>query len=243
MFSQDAMQAVPSPPSRFLPSSTKQTLLGSSKSTPPSINVGKNKETTSGNLNLSEDADPPSTSTKQPVKLATSPYSDDYPSDGFTTADFYIDESMPSSLVDSSTKKVGELHQVIHDKSSLLEVRERELDEQRRTVEKLDTKLQKAKHNLKLLQDSVSKGALHLKCELLGVEKQMQKDKDEFNTYISSISRQLLETLEKFETKQAESNEKALSELQQEQKDERMKWEQQLDLEMHKNEDWKQLFW
>lgn len=49
-------------------------------------------------------------------------------SEGFSTADFYIDESMPSSMTDSPPyKKIQELQSLLNDKISMLDNKEKEL--------------------------------------------------------------------------------------------------------------------
>lgn len=60
-------------------------------------------------------------SDKTKSSTETSPDLEEVNSDGFTTADFYIDESMPSSMTESPpTKKVHELQQLLHEKNVML---------------------------------------------------------------------------------------------------------------------------
>ncbi len=58
-------------------------------------------------------------------KAETSP---ELSSEGFSTADFYIDESLPSSMTDSPPyKKIQELQALLNDKLALLDNKEKEL--------------------------------------------------------------------------------------------------------------------
>ena len=243
--SQEPMNA-PSPPFAGLPV-TKGSLtipVQHSKSTPPTISTSKesgsmNLSTSkeSESLNLSEELDE-GARRKLPSAMAKSPpYAEDLTSDGFTTADFYIDESMPSSMTDSNSRRVTELQQVISEKSALLEVRENELCEQRRRVEILTPQLLKAKESFKSLHDLVEKGTLQLKCEVLSIEKQMQKEKDESQAFAATISKTIFETIERFEREQAEKFHAELEELKTSHEAERSKWESQLELEVSKHQD------
>ena len=136
----------------------------------------------------------------------TSPSLEEVNSEGFTTADFYIDESMPSSMTESppTKKMVAELQMVLHEKSAQLDTKERELEQHRRTLEVARQRLSTMEDNFKMLHDVTEKGRLKLKCDVLSIEKQIQRDKDEFNTFMDSVTRRLVEVIEKFETQQNE---------------------------------------
>lgn len=71
-----------------------------------------------------------------------SPEAEDNPSnDAFMTADFYIDESMPSSMTEcASNKKLAELQCVLQDRTTQLEQKEREVLDARRRIEDLTTR-------------------------------------------------------------------------------------------------------
>ena len=59
-------------------------------------------------------------------------------SEGFSTADFYIDESMPSSMTDSPPyKKIQELQALLNDKISMLDSKEKELVSSRGELEEV----------------------------------------------------------------------------------------------------------
>ena len=254
--SQEHILAAPSPPFALSPAVTKENLSKSSgaaitshfKPSLPTIDISAkttmDKGVQMGPLNLSEEMEspegPPSKMEKRDVGKSpsgTSPCMDEYASEGFTTADFYIDESMPSSMTESNTRRVTELQQVIQEKSSLLEVRERELEEQRRTVDEMKPKLQKAKENFKLLQDVAEKGTLQLKCELLSLEKQTSKDKDEFHLYMASVTSKLLETVSGFEKSQSEQWQNTIDNLKADYDTQQTQWEEKLDLEVQKLHD------
>ena len=249
--------AAPSPPFALSPAVTKENLSKSSgaaittltQPAPPTIDIPSkstmDKGVQMGPLNLSEELEspegPPSKMERRDVAgkspSGTSPSMEEYASEGFTTADFYIDESMPSSMTESNTRRVTELQQVIQEKSSLLEVRERELEEQRRAVDELKPKLQKAKESFKMLQDVAEKGTLQLKCELLSLEKQTSKNKDEFQLYMASVTSKLLETITSFEKSQSEQWQNTIDNLKADYDAQQIDWEEKLDLEVQKLHD------
>ena len=72
-------------------------------------------------------------------------------SEGFSTADFYIDESMPSSMTDSPPyKKIQELQALLNDKISMLDSKEKELVSSRGELEEVAYTLRPVKSNGKL---------------------------------------------------------------------------------------------
>lgn len=143
----------------------------------------------------------------------TSPSLEEVNSEGFTTADFYIDESMPSSMTESppTKKMVAELQSVLQEKSAQLDAKERELEQQRKALDTVREKLTRTEESFKLLHDTAEKGTLQLKCDVLSIEKQVAKDKDEFSNYMSTLTMKLLQVIEKFETQQADEKDATLN--------------------------------
>ena len=53
-------------------------------------------------------------------------------------------------------------------------------------------KLEKASDQFRVLHDLAEKGALQIKCDVLSLEKQVQKDKDEFQVKLYPIIHRML---------------------------------------------------
>ena len=167
----------------------------------------------------------------------TSPDPDEAASEGFTTADFYIDESMPSSLTESVGRKLAELQQVIQDKTSQLEHKERELEEQRRSLDQLQPRLLRAQENFQLLHSVIQKGALQLRCDILNMEKQVQREKDDYQTFMDSVTKNLVDTIARFEAEQTSQRNLQLETLVTEHSTKVQKLEESLELEVEKLKD------
>ena len=81
-------------------------------------------------------------------------------SEGFATADFFIDESMPSSMTESSpSKKIAELQGVVQDNITILEAKDRELQgktaelqESQTILKNKDSELNRMREQLKEVQ-------------------------------------------------------------------------------------------
>ena len=166
----------------------------------------------------------------------TSPSLEEVNSEGFTTADFYIDESMPSSMTESppTKKMVAELQMVLHDKSAQLDAKERDLEQHRRTLEIAREKLNRAEENLKLLHDTAEKGTLQLKCDVLSMEKQIARDKDEFSNYMESVAKKLLEVINKFERQQSDEQASAFDAMKKEKENQIEGLNEKLEIEAQK---------
>jgi chromosome segregation ATPase len=127
--------------------------------------------------------------------LSTSPCLSphDETSDEFTTAVFYIDESMPSSMTESPpikahTYRIAELQQMVHDKAAQLEASEN-------AVHVYKDKLEKVEVKFKSLYILAEKEMLKMKCDLLSTEKVLQKEKEEFSEYIHHITKSILSAM------------------------------------------------
>lgn len=166
----------------------------------------------------------------------TPPEMDD--NEGFTTADFFIDESLPSSMTESArSRKLVELTQAIQEKTLLLESRDLELQDMRLCSEELRAKLSKMVENFRLLQDVAEKGALQLKCEVLGLEKQTLKEKDDLRLCVDSLTKNIVDTITRFEEQQQQLREQVVEGLRAEKEHLVEDYEQKLDLEREKVQD------
>ncbi|XP_064624554.1 RB1-inducible coiled-coil protein 1-like [Lineus longissimus] len=142
--------------------------------------------------------------------LSTSPCLSphDETSDEFTTAVFYIDESMPSSMTESPPIKyrVAELQQMVHEKTAQLEASEN-------TAHVYKDKLDKVEVKFKSLYSLAEKEMLKIKCDLLGTEKILQKEKEEFSEYIDTITKSILSAMNKVEAEQAKIHQQEFNQL------------------------------
>ena len=156
-------------------------------------------------------------------------------SEGFTTADFYIDESMPSSMTDSPPNKVSkdtimELQRHLHEKASVIETTQKELQQ-------CQKKLNTAQDNFRLLHDLTEKGSLKLKCEVLSIEKQLQKDRDEFQDYMELVTKQVVDVITKLEAEEVQIRRSQLEKLEAEHSQLLGKHEEKMELANGKLED------
>ena len=78
------------------------------------------------------------------------------------------------------------------------EYKDKEIDDQCHIVAEIKTKLSSAEEKLGVLHEMAEKGTLQLKCEILSLEKQFQKDKEDFQVYVSTISAKLISTICRF---------------------------------------------
>ncbi|CAH1774266.1 unnamed protein product [Owenia fusiformis] len=148
----------------------------------------------------------------------------------FQTADFYIDESMPSSMTESNSRRVAELQKAVQEKSSQVEAAEKEILEMRQKLEQVEEKL-------RLLHDLSEKSSLKLHCDVLSIEKQLQKDTDDFNTFMEHTSTQIIQAITNVEAREAELRRKTLEDVQAQHKSELQKITNDLDLKSGKLED------
>ncbi len=168
----------------------------------------------------------------------TSPDLEEINSEGFTTADFFIDESMPSSMTESPpTRRVAELQQIIHDKMAILDNKDKEIEQQCNLLEENKTKLTYVEENFSQLHDLADKSILQLKCEVLSMEKQFQKDKDEFQIYMNSTTCKLVSMINKFEREQEEERETTLKALRTEFENQLKELTETLDIEKNRLSD------
>lgn len=132
-------------------------------------------------------------------------------SDGFTTADFYIDESMPSSMTDSPpTKKlIAELQHSILMKNNLIESKDKDLEERTNEVKEVKEKLNKITDNFQLLHDLATKGAKQLKTDVVSLQTDYNQEKVDFQLYIESVTQQIIDVINKFELEQTRVNDEA----------------------------------
>lgn len=102
------------------------------------------------------------------ASMETSPEADDIQSgDTFMTADFYIDESMPSSMTElASSKKLAELQGILQDRTALLESREREISDGKRLIDEMTTKMRKQENLMKSLNESIHVNIVAFKSDL-----------------------------------------------------------------------------
>ena len=80
----------------------------------------------------------PAHSSQPRTTSETSPDIEEISSEGFSTADFYIDESMPSSMTESPPyKKIQELQALLNDRCALLENKEKQLTSSREELDEV----------------------------------------------------------------------------------------------------------
>ncbi|ELU18827.1 hypothetical protein CAPTEDRAFT_226747 [Capitella teleta] len=160
----------------------------------------------------------------------TPPDADEH--EGFTTADFYIDESLPSSMTESArSRKLVELQQSVQEKAVALEFKEAELSEQKAAAEELKCRLNKMNDNFKALREVAEKGALQLKCEVLGLEKQALKERDDMRVCVDNVTRGVVDVISKFQEQQERIREQVVKGLKTEKERLIEEYEAKLELE------------
>lgn len=135
----------------------------------------------------------------------------------------------------SSQRHIQELQSVVELKSSEIEaVKEAEMQKSSLVLQDLKTKLMTAEDQFKLLHDVAEKGALQLKCEVLSLEKQTVREKDELQVYMDTVTKKVIEMINKFEEHQTGEHQKILVTLKEEQAAKLVDVEQQLQVERDK---------
>ncbi len=88
---------------------------------------------------LADEPEPPAQGAATDPQHAAAPSPEE---DDFTTADFYIDESMPSSMTDSAGRKLAELQQALQEKISLIESRDSQIQLQLQQLENREARIE-----------------------------------------------------------------------------------------------------
>ena len=135
-------------------------------------------------------------------------------SGAFMTADFFIDESLPSSMAESAaTKKVAELQMALQEKVLCLEARERELDEQRHLVDSMKPRLATMQEDFTTLKGMVETGTHGLRSDLRSMQKDVEAEKDEFRLFVERATHQLTTAIANFETEKERQQEQLMEEV------------------------------
>ena len=136
--------------------------------------------------------------TGSPIQLP-SPELEDISSDGFTTADFYIDESMPSSVTESPPlKKIQELQQVVSDKSTHIEVLEKEKAELKEKIKQVMDTLQETEEKCKRLHEIVSQFMEKVRSDHHTLQSQVVQDKENFRRHVDQMSERFTSVLSSY---------------------------------------------
>ena len=135
-------------------------------------------------------------------------------SGAFMTADFFIDESLPSSMAESAaTKKVAELQMALQEKVLCLEAKEHELDEQRHLVDSMKPRLATMQENFTMLKGMVETGTHGLRCDIRSMQKDVEAEKDEFRLFVERATHQLTTAIADFETEKERQQEQLMEEV------------------------------
>ena len=150
-------------------------------------------------------------------------------SGAFMTADFFIDESLPSSMAESAaTKKVAELQMALQEKVLCLEAKERELDEQRHLVDSMKPRLATMQEDFTTLKGMVETGTHGLRCDLRSMQKDVEAEKDEFRLFVERATHQLTTAIADFETEKERQQEQLMEEVRSRYTQEKCQLESQL---------------
>ena len=146
-----------------------------------------------------------------------SPDGEEINSEGFASADFYIDESMPSSMTESPPTKrlIAELQQSILAKNNLIESRDRDLEERTNELKLFKERLAQVTEHFHNLHDLANKGTVQLRSEVLSLQDEFRKDKSEFVDYVDQMSAQLVDSITRFQNEQTRLSDEATAALRQ----------------------------
>ena len=134
--------------------------------------------------------------------------------DAFVTADFFIDESLPSSMAESAaTRKVIELQTTLQEKVVCLETKERELEEQGRLLERLTPRLENMQERLAMLKVVFERDIHCCKCDLHEITAGVQAEKQEFSLFVERTTQQLIAAIGAVEAESERQHEGMMEEL------------------------------
>ena len=134
--------------------------------------------------------------------------------DAFVTADFFIDESLPSSMAESAaTRKVVELQMTLQEKVVCLETKERELEEQGQLLERLTPRIENMQERLAMLKVVFERDIHCCKCDLRTIAAGIQAEKQEFSGFVERTTQQLIAAIGAVEAESERQHEGMMEEL------------------------------
>ena len=168
-------------------------------------------------------------------RSAVSAEFEDCATEAFVTADFFIDESLPSSMAESAaTKKVIELQMALQEKVLCLEMKERELEEQGKLLERLTPRLENMLERLTLLRVVFERDIHCCKCDLREMQAGIHAEKDDFREFTQRAMHQLVAAIGEVEAESERQHEVLMDELRTDHSEETARLEAQLGAENEK---------
>ena len=152
-------------------------------------------------------------------------------SQDFMTADFFIDESMPSSMTESpSNRRLLELQQSLQDKTSQVESLTRELDLCRTLLDKETKKCES-------LCEATKTRTSDIRTDISQLVKEFNSERDNLVDYIKCVKHTCLNVITKYLENQEATHEKVLTEVNDKQASVVKELENKLDIESQKLSD------
>ena len=120
-------------------------------------------------------------------------------SDGFTSTEFYIDESLPSSITDSlPLKKLHELQILLQEKSTMLDSKETEINKNLEIIMALRTKIDKSDEKNKCMQKVLGQSLTNMKSSIKNLDEQIKNNLVDVASWMKSTTNQIVTKINEF---------------------------------------------
>ena len=171
-----------------------------------------------------------SSSNTSKQKIATTPPdNDEMNSEGFMSADFYIDESLPSSMTDSpSSKRLQELQMLLQEKSVMLDSRDKEICKHQEIVVSLQDQVEQIGEKNKCIEKIVEQSIAQMKDSLKGFDDQFKQEHVDLAKWLQSTTEGILQKIVQFDESSSQQTENELVEVKKEHQTIVEEWKEKL---------------